>query len=53
MELENELGFCDDIDAIFSMGCVQEQSEFLNCKFIVFEGDFYTYLSGFVGRDMK
>ena len=25
----------------------------LPCKFIAFEGDFYTYLSGFVGRDIK
>ena len=25
----------------------------LPCKFIVFEVDFYTYLSGFVGRDIK
>ena len=25
----------------------------LTCKFIAFEGDFYTYLSGFVGRDIK
>ena len=22
-------------------------------KFVVFEGDFYTYLSGFAGRDIK
>ena len=25
----------------------------LPCKFIVFEGDFYTYLSGSAGRDIK
>ena len=25
----------------------------LPCKFIVFEGDFYTYLSGFAARDIK
>ena len=53
MELKEELDFCDDIDVICSMDCVQEQSEFLNCRFIVFEVDFYTYLSGFVGRDIK
>ena len=53
MELKDYLDFCDDIDAVFSMGCVQEQSQFLNCKFIVFEGDFYAYLSSFVGRDIK
>ena len=23
------------------------------CKFIAFEGDFYAYISGFVGRDIK
>ena len=53
MELKDELDFCDDIDTIFSVGCIQEQPEFLNCRLIVFEGDFYTFLSGFVGRDIK
>ena len=53
MELKDEFDFSDDVDAIISIGCFQEQSELLNCKLIVFEGDFYTYLSGFVGRDIK
>ena len=41
------------MDVIFSMGCVQEQWSSLPCKFIVFEGDFYAYLSSFVARDIK
>ena len=33
------------------MGFVQEQLELFTCEFIMFEGDFYTFLSGFVGRN--
>ena len=32
------------------MGFVNSWS-YLPCEFIIFEGDFYTFLSGFVGRN--
>ena len=53
IQLKDKLNFCDKNDVIFLMGCVQEQSASLFGKFVLFEGEFYTYASGFVARDIK
>ena len=37
----------------FQLVVFRNNQSSLPCKFIVFEGDFYTYLSGFVGTDIK
>ena len=52
--LKEEPDFCDEIDVIISVGCIQYSNQSsLCCKYIVFEGDYYTYLSGFAARDIK
>ena len=38
---------------LFNGLCSETIGVLLPCKFIVFEGNFYTYLSGFAARDMK
>ena len=50
--LKDEFDLRDENDVIFLIGCIQEKLEFF-INYIVFEGDFYTYLSDFVGRDIK
>ena len=51
--LKDELDFCDEIDVILSMVVFRSNQSYLTCKYIVFEEDYYTYLSGFAGRDIK
>ena len=51
--LKDELDFCDEIDVILSRVVFRSNQSYLACKYIVFEEDRYTYLSGFAGRDIK
>ena len=37
----------------FQWAVFRNNQSSLPCKFIVFEGNFYTYISGFAGRDIK